>query len=97
MHTPAEDLVKRVLLHHLDLAPGALRLGHDLRRDLGLDDLDLVCVALDLEDIERRTGAATEFPVARLEDVRTVADLIALSRDWARERDDEEPPTLRVA
>src|SRR5262249_51824543 len=49
----------------------------DLQRDLGLDPLDLVLIALDLEETYR-----AEFPIAELELVRTVGDLSTLARAW---------------
>ncbi len=54
---------------------GAMRLDEDL----GLDPLDLTLIALRLE---QEHGA--EFPLHRLDEVRTLADLDRLVERWAR-------------
>jgi acyl carrier protein len=51
-----------------------------LERDLDLDPLDLVLIALRIEGILR-----VEFPIAQLEWVRTVADITRIVRSIAEE------------
>jgi acyl carrier protein len=65
-----DEVVREVVARHLDVDVSEVDpLGH-LRVDLHLDPLDLVLIALRLEDLERR-----EFPIHRLEFVETVTDL----------------------
>jgi acyl carrier protein len=77
MNTPLERMVKSVIAHRIDVTPELVRPADHLRRDLGLDDLDLVLVALELESI-----AEIEFPLAELELVHTVADFLSVARMW---------------
>jgi acyl carrier protein len=72
------EVVRIALALHLSISPGAVELEHRLEADLGLDPLDLVLVVLRLEEIEH-----AEFPVADLESVATVADLVGLVRAWS--------------
>ena len=72
------EVVRSALALHLSVDPTAIELEHRLEADLGLDPLDLVLVVLRLEEIE---GA--EFPVADLETVTTVADLVSVVREWS--------------
>jgi acyl carrier protein len=72
------EIVRFALALHLGVDSEELELHHRLEADLGLDPLDLVLVALRLEEIED-----AEFPVARLEMVHTVGDLVDVVRDWA--------------
>jgi acyl carrier protein len=94
MNASADALVRELLSLRLWTPPDRIQPRLDLRRDLGMDPLDLVLVALDLEEIE-----GDEFPVADLESVRTVADLERLVRIWlarpTRQRD--RPTPLSVA
>lgn len=71
------DIVRRELSSHIGLPPSEIGRDRRLDRDLGLDPLDLVLLALRLED---REGA--EFPVAELAGVRTVGDLVAVVHTW---------------
>jgi acyl carrier protein len=72
------EIVRFALALHLGVDSEGVELHHRLDADLGLDPLDLVLVALRLEEIED-----AEFPVAQLEMVRTVSDLVDVVRDWA--------------
>lgn len=70
-------LVRHALATHLCTPLDALVDAHRLEDDLGLDPLDLVLIMLDLE---QRLGA--EFPIARLENARTVGDIVRLVGQW---------------
>ena len=73
------EVVRFALALHLSADPGRIEPEHRLEADLGLDPLDLVLVVLRLEEIED-----AEFPVADLETVITVADLVGVVRAWSR-------------
>jgi acyl carrier protein len=49
--------------------------------ELGLGPLDLVLIALGLEDLDRGEG---DFPIAALEHATTVGDLVTLVEQWLR-------------
>ncbi len=72
------EVVRFALALHLSIDPIEIELEHRLEADLGLDPLDLVLVVLRLEEIEE-----AEFPVADLETVVTVADLVSVVREWS--------------
>ena len=76
---PALELVRRALAAHLGIAAEEIDESQDLEQGLGLDPLDLVLVALRLEDLGE---VLIEFPVADLAGVATVADLTAMVRRW---------------
>lgn len=83
--------VSEALASHLDVPAAAIGAAQHLARDLGVDAVDLVLVLLRLDE----RGALSDFPLARLEEVRTVADLAALldaHADATHER--REAPTL---
>lgn len=82
------DIVTFALALHLEADPDSIHLDQRLADDLGLDALDLVLVALRLEEI-----AEAEFPVAALETARTVADLAVIVRLWC-EVEGRDRPTL---
>jgi len=70
MDESLDEVVRDVIARHLDVDKSEIDpLGH-LRVDLHLDPLDLVLIALRLEDMEQR-----EFPIHRLEFVETVSDI----------------------
>jgi len=77
-HCIAQSSVRLAIARHIDVPPSELRSTHHLSRDLGLDPLDLVLVALRLEE-----GADVEFPIAELESVHTVDDFAELVQAWA--------------
>ena len=87
------EIVRSALALHLEVDSREIDVKDRLDADLGLDPLDLVLVALRLEEIEQG-----EFPVARLETATTVADLVAVVRAWsampgtAEERETLLPP-----
>jgi acyl carrier protein len=73
---PEDDVyeaVKQVLVDELKLDPSAVRPEADLRRDLGLDSLDVTTVAM---AIEEKLGI--EVTDEAMQDVETVADAVAL-------------------
>lgn len=70
--------VCQALARQLALAPEDIALHQRLREDLGLDSLDLSLVALRLERALRR-----EFPLAVLDLVTSVHDLVRFVRAWA--------------
>jgi acyl carrier protein len=70
-------MVRHLLARRLGTVPDRILGAHDLAHDLGVDPLDLVLVALDLEELGR-----DEFPIAKLETVRTVDDLSRLVCSW---------------
>jgi acyl carrier protein len=75
MNEDLDDLVLDVVAHHLCVNRDHVSLSQRVHEDLDLDPLDLVLIALRLEDIEQ-----VEFPVAALEDVERVADLVTVMR-----------------
>jgi acyl carrier protein len=72
------EIVRFALALHLSVDPDEIAMSDRLEAELGLDPLDLVLVALRLEEIEEG-----EFPVAQLESVATVADLVGIVRAWS--------------
>jgi acyl carrier protein len=63
--------------------------------EMGMDPLDLVIVVLRLEGLDPGKG---EFPVAVLDGVTTVGDLVALVDLWLQRdvrRDGQEPAVAR--
>lgn len=77
MNVLNELLVRRAVASHLEVPVGELYSTQSLEDDLGLDPLDLVLIALSLEE-----DVGVEFPVALLETVKTVGDLDSLVRSW---------------
>lgn len=75
------DLVRHALALHLEVPATSLALDDRLAEDLGLDPLDVVLVTLRLEELE-----SVELPVAALESVDTVRDLVAFVRRRASSR-----------
>jgi acyl carrier protein len=73
------EVVRFALALHLSMDREHIEPEDRLEADLGLDPLDLVLVVLRLEEIEN-----AEFPVAELESVVTVADLVAVVRAWSQ-------------
>lgn len=77
----AEELVRVALALHLDADMGRITPESQLFEELGMDPLDLVLVVLRLEEIEE-----VEFPIAELEGVATVGELVGMVRGWMRPR-----------
>jgi acyl carrier protein len=75
MNDSLNRLVCEVVARHLQMEPRAIDPHTTVRQDLELDPLDLVLIALRIEEIER-----IEFPIARLEHVRTVGDIAKIVR-----------------
>lgn len=75
--SPHELFVHDVLARYLEVEPDDVATEDHLARDIGFDDLDLILVALEIEDT-----FASEFPMASLEGVTTVGSLVDLVRTW---------------
>jgi len=84
-----DELVRTVVARHLQVSPTTLTARTHVHRDLELDPLDLVLIALRIEGLE-----GMEFPIARLERVRTIADLVGIVRTMRRGRTEEPAFTL---
>jgi acyl carrier protein len=77
MKTPSQSIVHGAIGLHLGIDPTALDDAHLLADDLGLDALELVMIAIRLEDL----GLSSQpFPFASLEGVATVGDVVGLFR-----------------
>lgn len=74
-----ETAVLHAVASHAELNASEVRLHQDLERDLHMQPLDLVVIALTLEDEEHFA-----FPFERLADVRTVRDLANAARFYGR-------------
>ncbi|MBX3192409.1 MAG: acyl carrier protein [Labilithrix sp.] len=72
-----DAIVQNALACHLRTPEASFDAALELERDLGLDPLDLVLIALGLEE-----AVGVEFPVALLEGVRTVGDVARLVSTW---------------
>ena len=68
---PIYEAIKQVLVDELKLDPAAVRPDADLRRDLGLDSLDVATVAMALEE---RLGI--EVPDDAMQEVETIAQAV---------------------
>jgi acyl carrier protein len=79
-----DEIVRTVIALHMQVSPATITYRSHLQRDLELDPLDLVLIALRIEDIK-----AVEFPIARLEGAQTVADLTKIVRSLGVETSDE--------
>jgi acyl carrier protein len=70
-----EEMVRSVVARHLQVAPATITARMHLVRELELDPLDLVLIAIRIEALE-----GVEFPIARLEGTVTVGDLVGIVR-----------------
>ena len=70
-----ETLVRMEIARHLRVPLEEVRSWSHLKSNLGLDPLDLVIIALNIEDFEECV-----FPVARLEGALTVRDIVRIVR-----------------
>ncbi|HEY3817901.1 MAG TPA: hypothetical protein VGL81_12055 [Polyangiaceae bacterium] len=79
---PSTDaIVRAVLAHHLERDPGAMYPWLRLQDDLDMTPLELVLVALEIEEIEH-----TQVAVDELAEAHTVGDLLTLfSRELERD------------
>ena len=66
------EAVKQVLVEELKLSADVVRPDADLRRDLGLDSLDVATVAMALEE-----KLGVEVSDEAMQDVETVQDAVA--------------------
>ncbi|HEY2514403.1 MAG TPA: acyl carrier protein [Polyangiaceae bacterium] len=76
-----EAAVREMIARHLDVAPASIASTQHVQRDLELDPLDLTLIALRFEE-----KTQVEFPLALLERVETVADLVALVKSVMKGR-----------
>lgn len=83
------DIVRFALALHLRIDPEYILEQQRLKEDLSLDPLDLVLVALRLEEI-----GGSEFPVDTLANVSTVADFVDTVRAWSRTAPSDRISTL---
>jgi len=74
MSDSLSDTVRCAVAQHLDIGSGEVRPAHRFE-DLGLHPLDVVQIALRLEEVEN-----VELPIDELDAVHKVADLTALLR-----------------
>ena len=79
-----DEIVRTVIALHMRVGPATITCRSHLQRDLELDPLDLVLIALRIEDIK-----GIEFPIAELEGAQTVADLTKIVRSLGVETSDE--------
>jgi acyl carrier protein len=85
MRESPDELVRTAIANHMRIAPATMTRRTHLQRDLELDPLDLVLIALRIESIK-----GVEFPIARLDGARTVADLISVVRSLDLGSSDED-------
>ncbi len=74
-----QDYARVALAQHLNVDPAALEASHNLEHDWGVCRLDLVLLALRLEDIEH-----IDVPFDELADITTVGELSRLFGRWLR-------------
>src|SRR5262249_45395717 len=106
MSDSLSDTVRCAVAQHLDVQSTEIRSTHRFERDLGLRPLDVVLIALRLEEVQN-----VELPIDGLDAVYKVADLTALLRAvldndehaandngkrWYRRRARRWSPLLRV-
>jgi acyl carrier protein len=75
MSDSLSDTVRCAVAQHLDVEVTEIRSMHRFERDLGLQLLDVVLIALRLEEVEN-----VELPIEDLDAIHKVADLTALLR-----------------
>jgi acyl carrier protein len=75
MSDSLSDTVRCAVAQHLDVGSGEIRPAHRFERDLGLHPLDIVQIALRIEEVED-----IELPIDALDAVHKVADLTMLLR-----------------
>ena len=75
MNDSLNRLVCEVVARHLQVEPRAIDAKTMVQQDLELDPLDLVLIALRIEELEQ-----IEFPIAHLEHVRSVGDIVEIVR-----------------
>ena len=75
MKSSLDEMVCEVVARHLDVEPRTIDLQKRVDRDLALDPLDLVLIAIRIEEL-----SGIEFPIARLESVKKVGDLTQIVR-----------------
>lgn len=97
MKSPSQAIVHELLATHLGIESEAIENGQHLDRDLGLDPLDLVLLAMRLEDLGPDRG---DFPIEQLDPAMTVRQLAAVFQRWSRVDDavaleEEAPDTAR--
>ncbi len=84
MNDSLTEVVRSAVAQHLDIEPSLVRSWHRFERDLGLHPLDVILIALELEEIEE-----VELPIDHLDELRTVAELTVLLRSMVRKNSAE--------
>jgi len=80
------NFLRVALALYLDMKPSEIQPSADLRRDLGLEPLDLALIVYRLEEF-----ADAELSMSQLDRVVTVADFERVLRDWSRDAPADEP------
>ena len=80
--TDVYDAIKQVLVDELKLSPEVVKPEADLRRDLGLDSLDVATVAMALEE-----KLGVEVSDEAMQDVQTVQDAVTFLSKHVPARD----------
>lgn len=93
MNITPMSIVRRALARHLSVPVHGVTPSDDLERDLGLKPLDLAIITLRLE---ADAGAWSEFPMARLEGVQSVAQLAEVVAGWIAEDAVARPRTADI-
>jgi acyl carrier protein len=78
MYFHSEQQVTAAIANHLHRPVDEIESDQHLRRDLGLNNLGLISIALELEAAQQG-----EFPFESLEHVRTVSDLVEIHLRFA--------------
>jgi acyl carrier protein len=81
MKSPVQALVHRLVATHLHLDQASIADAKGFN-ELGVDALDLLFLALRLEDLDR---GRRDFPVDLLLEARTVGEFVALVSVWLQE------------
>jgi acyl carrier protein len=92
MKDTLEGNVRRAVAQHMGLDSSEVRAAHRLSRDLALQPLDVVLIAIRMEEVEQ-----VELPIDRLDSVETVGDLTSLvQRALVAARREDERPSVRL-
>jgi acyl carrier protein len=88
------EIVRLTLAAHLRVDPRTITADSRLAADLHLQRIDVIWIAMRVEALEL---GRSEFPIEKLDDVVTVADLVTAFEDWAAERDTFEDIDVYIA
>jgi acyl carrier protein len=75
MKDSLEGIVRRAVAQHLGVDSSEIQSTHHFQRDLAFQPLDVVLIAIRLEEIED-----VELPIDRLDSIETVGELTRLLR-----------------